>query len=113
MTNQTPTENSVSPSPQTSKPLPGPLRCLGGSVAAGLIAIAVYHLTAAIALSFASKPIQSDNITVINITVAIRTLVVGLSSLATGIFSLIALGLFALGIQVALQRLKNPPASSS
>jgi uncharacterized membrane protein YcfT len=107
MTNPTPTQEITPASDKTSPTLPGPFRCLTGSVVSAIMAFGMYYLTAAIAASFAAKPIQSPNITVINITVAVRTLVVGISTLATGIFSLIALGLFALGIQVTIQRFKN------
>ncbi|MFB2979216.1 DUF3082 domain-containing protein [Microseira sp. BLCC-F43] len=106
MTEPTPKkEPETQPNP-SGKALPGPLRCLSGAVVAAGLAIALYFLTSSIASNFASKPIQSDNFTVVNITVAVRTLVVGVSALATGIFGLIAIGLAALGIQV----LFNPPA---
>ena len=113
MTEPTSTQNPIPQSTETGKTLPGTLRCWMGSLMSGGLAIALYFLTASIAESFASKPIQSTNITVVNITVAVRTLVLGVSSLATGIFGLITVGLFALGIQVAIQRLKNPPLPPS
>lgn len=109
MTDPTPTQNQITPATDTSNKLPGPLRCFSGAVVSSAIAIALYFLTSSIAQTFASKPIQSDNMTVIKITIAVRTLVVGMSTLATCIFGLIAIGLLALGIQVAIQRLKNPP----
>ena len=106
MTNPTPTQQPPTTSNTSNKALPGPLRCFSGAIVAGLLAIALYTLTASIAQTFAAKPIQSDNFTVVNITVAVRTLVVGTSALATGIFGLIAVGLAALAIQV----LFNPAA---
>lgn len=107
MTEPTPTQEPETQSNTSSKALPGPLRCLSGAVVAGGLAIALYSLTSSIGANFASKPIQSDNFTVVNITVAVRTLVVGVSALATGIFGLIAIGLAALAIQV----LFKPPTS--
>lgn len=107
MTEPKPNQEPEKQSNPSGKALPGPLRCLSGAVVAGGLAIALYSLTSSIAQNFASKPIQSDNFTVVNITVAVRTLVVGVSALATGIFGLIAIGLAALAIQV----LFNPPAS--
>jgi len=74
------------------------------------MATGLYSLTVSIAQSFATKPIQSHNITVINITVAVRTLVVGVSTLATVIFGIIAIGLVALGIQLFIQQFKNQPS---
>ena len=96
-------------------PAPSPLRCLGGSIVAGGIAIVLYRLTSAIAIAFASKPLHTDNFTTQRISAAVRTLVVGLSSLGTGIFSLAAFGLFALGIQLLLRRSKDnatPPTNA-
>lgn len=96
-------------------PAPSPLRCIGGSIVAGGIAIVLYRLTSAIAIAFATKPLQTDNFTTQRISAAVRTLIIGLSSLGTGIFALAAFGLFALGIQLLLQRSQEqstPPADS-
>jgi Protein of unknown function (DUF3082) len=108
MTEPTPTQKPETPSNTSSKALPGPLRCLSGSAVSGVLAIALYSLTSSIATNFASKPIESDNFTVVNITVAVRTLVVGVSALATGIFGLIAIGLAALAIQVLFKTPTSP-----
>jgi hypothetical protein len=43
----------------------------------------------------------------------VRTLVVGLSALGTGIFGLAALGLLGLGIQLLLRRGDAPPSAGS
>jgi hypothetical protein len=43
-------------------------------------------------------------VTAINIAIAVRTLVVGISTLATAVFSLVAVGLVALAIQLTVQR---------
>lgn len=103
-----------SPSQESSaQPLPGPIRCLSGATIAGGIAYALYSLTLSIGQTFAAKPIHSDNVTVINITAAVRTLVVGMSALGTGVFGLAALGLFALAIQVTIQRLTGPSTPPS
>ncbi|MFW6295825.1 MAG: DUF3082 domain-containing protein [Halothece sp.] len=61
-----------------------------------------------IAQAFASKPITSTNPTAINISVAVRTLVVGMAALGTGLFSIVAVGLIALMIQTIIQQLKQP-----
>lgn len=113
MNNPTPTPNpDVQPSETVSLP-PSPWRCLSGALIAGGIAIALYSLTISIAQTFATKPIQSDNPTVVNIASAVRTLVVGMSALGTGIFGLVALGLVALAIQILIQQLTKRPASPS
>jgi hypothetical protein len=94
---------------------PGPLKCLSGSLLAGSIAMLLYRLTTAISQSFAAHPIASDNQTAITISIAVRTLVVGMSTLATGIFGVAALGLIALAVQILFQRFSKsttqPPNS--
>jgi hypothetical protein len=80
-----------------------PLRCLIGAIISGGMGYAVYSLMIAIATTFAKKPIHSDNELVIKITSAVRTLVVGIVALGSGVFAIVAIGLFALGIQLLLQ----------
>lgn len=98
--------NSPAPGPVTPavKPQTSPLRCLSGALLAGSLGLLLYRLTQAIALSFATHPLHSENQLVQSITVAVRTLVVGLATMGTGIFSLSALGLIALAVQLLLQR---------
>jgi high-affinity Fe2+/Pb2+ permease len=101
--------------PKARPTLPGPLRCLLGALVAGVIAYALYNMTASIAHSFATKPVHSSSYIVQRITAAVRTLVVGMSAMGTGIFGLASAGLFGLGIQVLIQRLRGqsfPPANS-
>lgn len=84
-----------------------PLRCLVGSVMAGSLATGLYTLTYAIASTFAKKPITSDNLLVIKIGAAVRTLVVGVASMATFIFGFVAIGLVLLAIQLIIQGFKK------
>jgi len=93
------------------KPLPGPLSCFSGSFMAGGIGFACYKMMLSIAQTFAAKPIHSDNLTVINITAAVRTLVVGVVALGAGVFALAAFGLLALGLQVLFQGRQSTPPS--
>jgi hypothetical protein len=93
--------------------MPSPWQCWGGSAVAGGITVVLYNMTQAIALSFANKVIHSDNVTTQRISAAVRTLVVGLSALGTGIFGLAALGLLGLGIQLLLRRGDAPPSAGS
>jgi hypothetical protein len=67
------------------------------------MAIALYSLTKSIYQTFATKPIHSHNPAVVNIASAVRTLVVGISALGTGIFTLVAIGLVALAVQILVQ----------
>ena len=82
-----------------------PLRCFSGSFVAGTLAILVYRMMIAIATTFANKPVTSDNPTVINLSAAVRTLVVGIVALGAGVFGIAALGLFLLGIQLIIKKL--------
>jgi predicted neutral ceramidase superfamily lipid hydrolase len=79
-------------------------RSFSGASIAALLATGAYSLTHSIAMTFAAKPIHSDNITAIKISIAVRTLVVGICSLATFVFAIATLGLIALGIQTLLQK---------
>lgn len=108
MTNQTPTEQPINKL-AVGQTLPSPLRCLLGSAIAGVIAFGSYSLTSSIAQAFAAKPVVSNNPLVLNITVAVRTLVVGVAALGTGIFSLVAVGLVALAVQSLIKQLKKSP----
>ena len=113
MNNPKPTEKPATESSNSQPTPPTPLRCLSGAVISGGIGIALYSLTAAIASSFASKPIHSNNPAVINIASAVRTLVVGIVALGTGIFGVVTLGLVALALQLLLQQMtkrSNPPS---
>jgi hypothetical protein len=94
---------SDSPSPQS----PTPLRCILGSIVAAALAYALYNMTSSIALSFATKPIVNDSLVVQRISAAVRTLVLGMSAMGTGIFGLAALGLFALAIQLLVSKPKT------
>mgnify|MGYP004487365879 CR=1 FL=1 len=84
---------------------PTPLRCITGAVISGGLGYALYSLMIAIATTFATKPIHSDNPMVVNIGSAVRTLVVGVTALGTAIFGIVALGLLALGVQLLVQQL--------
>lgn len=95
---ENPTENPSTPSKAS------PLNCLIGSIVAGGLAYAIFNLMNAIAISFASKPITTSNEVVFRITIAVRTLVVGMTALGTGIFGLVAVGLFGLMIQTLIQK---------
>jgi hypothetical protein len=90
-----------------------PLRCLVGSVMAGGLATGLYSLTYAIASTFAKKPLISDNLLVLKIGAAVRTLVVGVASMATFIFGFVAIGLILLAMQLIIQDFKKEKLSPS
>ena len=45
--------------------------------------------------------------TAMNIAVAVRTLVMGITALATSVFAIVTVGLVALGIQLAIQKISS------
>lgn len=75
-----------------------------GAALAALLATGAYTLTNSVASTFAAKPLVSDNVTTLNISIAVRTLVVGICSLATFVFAIATLGLIGLGIQTLLKQ---------
>lgn len=89
---------------------PTPLRCFTGAVIAGGMASALYALTQSIIQAFVHKPLPTGNVTATNIAVAVRTLVMGMSALATAIFAIAAVGLVALGIQLLIKQIRQPSA---
>ena len=84
-----------------------PLRCLFASTISGAIAFCLYLLFNSIVQTYAAKAVTSTNPIVINLTSAVRTMVMGIVALGMGVFGVVAIGLFLLGIQVTLQNLKN------
>ncbi|MGB8700327.1 MAG: DUF3082 domain-containing protein [Thermosynechococcaceae cyanobacterium] len=94
-----------SPSPPTNVSIPpSPLRSLSGALLSATLGLLLYRLTAAMVQSFAQHPVLSHKTVVINLTAAVRTLVVGLATMATGIFAIAALGLVALAIQTLVRQ---------
>ena len=89
-----------------------PLRCLTGSSISGALAVAAYFLTVSIAQTYANQPINFNNPIAINIAVTVRTLVVGITALATGIFGMVTVGLFALAIKLVIEKGKQKVNSS-
>ncbi|MEM6451654.1 MAG: DUF3082 domain-containing protein [Cyanobacteria bacterium P01_D01_bin.105] len=89
---------------ETEKTTATPLRCFTGALTAGAFSLLAYRLTVSIATSFANKPVTSSNAAVVNISAAVRTLVVGIVALGAGVFGIAALGLAALGIQLLVKK---------
>jgi uncharacterized membrane protein (DUF373 family) len=90
-----------------------PKSCLMGSLISGVLAFLLYRLTSSIAQTFAHKPITVTQQWAIQIASAVRTLVVGMSSLATGLFVLTTVGLILLAIQLVIQKMKPIQSSST
>ncbi len=97
--------NSSPPSPKIT-----PLRCFIGGGIAGSIGFASYMLTKAVVLTYANTPITFSNPLAVNIAATVRTLVIGITLLATFVFSLVAVGLTLLGFKLILDNLKGNPS---
>jgi hypothetical protein len=102
-------DSNLTPPPDQEKVTPG--RCLLGSAISAALGFGVYSLSKAIAVSSAHTPVTSDNPLVIRITVAVRTLVLGVSSLATFVLGFVALGLILLAIQLIVQGISKKSTS--
>lgn len=78
-----------------------PLVCIGGAAFAWVCAGGLWLLTTYLGALFASHPLATDVYFVQRITQVFRKVVMGLSSLASGFFGVIGIGIFLLGIRVA------------
>jgi hypothetical protein len=107
MTDREPLNNTKISSEESSEKPVTLLRCLFGSVLSGAIAFGLYSLMNSIVQTYATKPVASANPIALRIAVAVRTLVIGVSALGTGVFSLVAVGLLLLGIQTAITNFKQ------
>ena len=113
MTDISPTPNSPTKNADSQTKPVTPLRCFTGALIAGSIGIAAYYLMLSISHTFATHPIHSDNQIVINLGAAVRTLVVGIVALASGVFAFAATGLTALGFQLFIQSFSKKPETPS
>ncbi|KAJ7981787.1 Transmembrane protein [Quillaja saponaria] len=80
---------------------PSPVQALLGGISAGVIALFLYKFTTTIEASLNRQTI-SDNFSVRQITVTIRTIINGLCYLATFVFGFNSLGLFLYSGQLAI-----------
>ncbi|MEL7037472.1 MAG: DUF3082 domain-containing protein [Cyanobacteria bacterium J06592_8] len=90
-----------------------PLRCLSNAAVLGSIATALYFLTRSVTQTYANKPIHSDNIAVVQMSVTVRTLVGGLCMMGTGVFAFLTFGLILVAIQLSIQRFTQRDTPSS
>ncbi|MEL6222499.1 MAG: DUF3082 domain-containing protein [Cyanobacteria bacterium J06627_8] len=83
---------------------PTPLRCFTGAFIAAPLGYGLYALTTAIAHTFAEKPVPIGNALATKISILVRTLVVGVGALGTGIFAITTIGLVLLGLQLMFKQ---------
>ncbi|HEY9639974.1 MAG TPA: DUF3082 domain-containing protein [Coleofasciculaceae cyanobacterium] len=103
-----PSEEKLSEEKSNPSTPPTPLRCFTGAIISGGFATLLYSFTQSIIQVFANKPVPTGNPATTNIAVAVRTLVVGMSTLATAIFAISAVGVAALGIQLMVKQFRQP-----
>jgi hypothetical protein len=77
-----------------------PLVCIGGAAFAWGCAGALWVLTTYLGVFFASHPLDTDVYFVQRVAGVFRNVVVGLSSLASGFFGVVGVGIFLLGVRV-------------
>lgn len=78
-----------------------PITCVAGAIPVAALSYGFWTFTGRAAEYFVTHPIDSDFYPVQRLGVVFQTAMVGLGSLAAGIFGFTALGLLLLGIQVA------------
>lgn len=104
MKDTTPTKPTANANDESPKDNVTPVKCFFSSMISGGFAFAVYLLFNSIVQTYAHKPVIGTNPLVVNITSAVRTLVMGTMAMATGVFALVAVGLLLLGIQLSFQK---------
>ncbi|AUC61962.1 protein of unknown function DUF3082 [Cyanobacterium sp. HL-69] len=92
------------------KPITPP-RCFVGGAISGALAIAAYLLTKSIVQTYAGIPISFDNPMAARIASTVRTLIMGITTMATFVFVMVTVGLFALGIQLIFKKQGSSPNS--
>ncbi|KAL0306542.1 UNVERIFIED_CONTAM: hypothetical protein Sradi_6071500 [Sesamum radiatum] len=103
---------AVSLSPVTAKSPPSPVQAFLGALTAGAIALILYKFTTTIESALNRQTI-SDNYSVRQITITIRTIINGLCYLATFVFGANALGLFLYSTQLAFNSFMEDSSSES
>lgn len=87
--------------PEVETPRPNALQTFSGAVVAGTIAFFLYKFTVTVEGGFVGK-VVSQNYSIRNLTVTVRTIVAGLCYLATFVFAANSIGLTLLSLQLAL-----------
>ena len=93
------TETTIS---QTVQEKITPMRCFSGSAISGGLAFVAYLLTKSVIVTYATMPIEFNNPMAIRIATTVRTLIMGLTIMATFLFGMVTVGLIALGIKLIL-----------
>ncbi|PHV62604.1 DUF3082 domain-containing protein [Cyanobacterium aponinum] len=79
-----------------------------GSAISGGLAVAAYLLTKSVILTYVNMPIKFNNPLAANIASTVRTLIMGVTTMATFLFLMVAVGLFALGVKRFIEEKREP-----
>ncbi|CAN4087376.1 unnamed protein product [Withania somnifera] len=101
---------AITPTPIDGKAPPSPVQALLGGLTAGVIALLLYKFTTTIEASL-NRQALSDNFSVRQITITIRTIINGICYLATFVFGINSFGLFLYSGQLALNSIMGDSAS--
>jgi hypothetical protein len=83
-----------------------PIRCFTGGAISGGLGFGAYLLSKAIILTYTTMPINFHNQLAVRIATTVRTLVMGLTVMATFLFGMVTVGLVALGIKLIIDNRK-------
>lgn len=106
----TPITTNQEASESIDKPIT-PTRCFSGGAISGALAIAAYLLTKSVVLTYAEVPITFNNPMAARIASTVRTLIMGITTMATFVFVMVTVGLFALGVQLIFKKQNTTPNS--
>ena len=97
------TEEERRQSIEEAKDLNGvnPLVCIGGAAFAWVCAGGLWLFTSYLGVLFATHPVDTDVYFIQRTVGVFRNVVMGLSSLASGFFGVVGIGIFLLGVRVA------------
>ena len=98
------------PAPASARPRKGPLSFLSGSLTASLLAWLALGLSQRVVGYYALHPPHYDSAIAQSIATALKTLIVGMSFLATFSFAFIALGLGLVFVQSLVSGSGSAPA---
>ncbi|CAM6115373.1 unnamed protein product [Calypogeia fissa] len=107
--------------PEVPTPLPSPVQTLFGAATAGVIALGLYKFTATVEAGFSVKLgcltrlLGTQDYSIRNLTITVRTFITGLCYLATFVFAANSIGLtlyaFQLLLGIVVPEPANPPDS--
>ena len=100
------------PASASARPRKGPLSFLSGSLTAGLLAWLALGLSQRLVGYYALHPPHYDSAIAQSIATALKTLIVGMSFLATFSFAFIALGLGLVFVQSLVSGSGSAPAEA-